>query len=102
LIERGEFTQGDQLPPERELAQKLNVSQATLRASLTVMQMTGISGQPLWLTLMRHSSFSTPNRWQKSVHEHRGIFDAICDHNSELAASSVQAQLRRVERIMVQ
>ena len=166
LIERDEFAQGDQLPPERELSQKLNVSQATLREVLTVMQVTGIvktvsghrtfigrlsnpsaiclplpqlgespfvileerkavepaiarstenpliilsqemiyiySDQPLWLTQMRHSSFSTPNRWQKSIHEHRVIFEAICDHNSELAASSVQAHLRRVERIMVQ
>jgi GntR family transcriptional repressor for pyruvate dehydrogenase complex len=214
LIERGEFAQGDRLPPERELAQKLNVSRATLREALTVMQMMGVvktvsgqgtfigklpasntislplpqlgespfvilearkaiepaiarlaaevstdeshqkieailewmeadhttnqvvsdrfsegdrqfhleiahstenpviitiqemiytyTGQALWLTLMRHSSFSTPNRWEKSLHEHRVIYEAIRDRNPDLASARVQAHLRRVERIMVQ
>jgi GntR family transcriptional repressor for pyruvate dehydrogenase complex len=60
------------------------------------------TGQALWLTMMRHSSFATPNRWQKSIHEHRVIYEAIRDRNPELAASRIQAHLRSVERIMIQ
>jgi DNA-binding FadR family transcriptional regulator len=49
LIERGEFKPGMQLPSERDLAHQLNVSRASLREAITVMQMMGlvetISGQ---------------------------------------------------------
>jgi len=49
LIEQGEFKQGMQLPPERELARYLGVSRASLREALTVLQMLNlvetISGQ---------------------------------------------------------
>ncbi len=214
LIERGEYSPGDQLPPERDLSRKLGVSRAALREALIVMQMNGVvktvsgkgtfigqlpnnnavavsfpqfgespfailearkavepmiahlaaevstedgqkkiaeilawveadqtqnqvvsntfsegdrqfhleiarstenpliisiqeviytyTGQALWLTLMRHSSFATPNRWQNSLHEHRVIFEAICNRDPGMAAARVQAHLRKVERIMVQ
>jgi DNA-binding FadR family transcriptional regulator len=214
LIERGDFSKGDRLPPERELARLLGVSRATLREGLTVLQMMGVvktisgqgtfignlpspkslslplpelgespfvilearkaiepaiaqlaaevsteesqakieeilswieadhsqdqvigdtfsegdrrfhleiarstenpliitmqeviytyTSQPLWLTLMRHSSFATPNRWQKSLHEHRDIFEAIRERNPEQAGARVKAHLRRVERTMIQ
>jgi len=213
LIERGYFSLGDRLPPERELARQLGVSRATLREALTLLQMSGIvktisghgtfigiepkeysvnlplpklgespfvilearkavepviaelaaevsteeshkkikeildwvesdhssdqvigsifsegdrqfhfeiarstensliisiqelihtyTSQTSWLTLMRHSSFATPNRWQKSLDEHKKIYEAICDRNPELAANRVKAHLRSVERIMI-
>jgi len=42
LIAQGEFPAGSQLPPERELAQQLQVSRASLREALTVLQMMGL------------------------------------------------------------
>lgn len=42
LIRNGVFSPGDQLPPERELAQNLGVSRASLREALSVLQVTGI------------------------------------------------------------
>ena len=42
LITQGEFPAGSQLPPERELAQQLQVSRASLREALTVLQMMGL------------------------------------------------------------
>jgi len=41
LINRGEFKPGMQLPPERELAQHLGVSRASLREALTVLDLMG-------------------------------------------------------------
>ncbi len=57
--------------------------------------------QKLWLTLMRHSSFATPGRWEEARNEHREIFDAINSSNGQLAASRVRAHLIRVERVMI-
>jgi len=57
--------------------------------------------QKLWVTLMRHSSFATPGRWEEARKEHREIFDAIKSSNSQLAASRVKAHLTRVERVMI-
>ncbi len=54
LIEKGEFSAGMQLPPERELARRLGVSRASLREALTVLQMMGlvetVAGQGTFLT----------------------------------------------------
>ena len=41
LFDRGEFAPGMRLPPERNLAKQLNVSRASLREALTVLQMMG-------------------------------------------------------------
>lgn len=214
LIESGYYSESNRIPPERELAQLLGVSRATVREALTVLQMSGIiknrstqgtfieiqpkikalnlslpqqgerpfvilearkaiepaiaqlaaivstdeaqkkieeildwvesdhspnqvigdtfsegdrkfhfeiarstenpviisiqemiytyTGQELWLTLMRHSSFATPNRWQKALEEHRKIYAAIRDREPDLAARRVKDHLRSVERIMIQ
>ena len=42
LIKRGEFRLGARLPPERELAQRLQVSRASLREALSALQMMGL------------------------------------------------------------
>ncbi|MCL4559531.1 MAG: FadR family transcriptional regulator [Chloroflexi bacterium] len=59
-------------------------------------------GQKLWLTLMRHTSFTTPGRWQEAHDEHHGIFEAIQNHDGQLASSRVRTHLLRVEKIMIQ
>ena len=215
LIEQGEFKQGMQLPPERELARYLGVSRASLREALTVLQIlnlvetvsgqgtfivgkpgealknflnninigespfiiiqarktiepsiaslaanqhnedaikrieeilewidsdhseahvlgdifsegdrefhleiakaTGnpilvsiqemfhsLMGQELWLTLMRHTSFSTPGRWEEAFREHRSIFEAIRQGDSRLAAQHMRSHLQRVEKVMIE
>ncbi len=61
-----------------------------------------LMGQELWLALMRHTSFSTPGRWQEANHEHQGIIEAIRACDSQAAASRVRAHLNRVEKIMIQ
>jgi GntR family transcriptional repressor for pyruvate dehydrogenase complex len=61
FIESGEFKPGMQLPPERDLAQKLRVSRASLREALTVLQMMGmvetISGQGRFIKDKSQASF---------------------------------------------
>jgi GntR family transcriptional repressor for pyruvate dehydrogenase complex len=42
LIRQHVYTAGDRLPPERELAEQLQVSRPTLREALRVLEMTGI------------------------------------------------------------
>lgn len=215
LIEQGEFKQGMQLPPERELARYLGVSRVSLREALTVLQMMNLvetmagqgtfivgkpgealkhylnnvnigespfiiiqarktvepsiaslaatqhnevaikrmeeilewinsdhsetqvlsdvfsegdrgfhleiakatdnpilisiqemfhslMGQELWLTLMRHTSFSTPGRWEEAFQEHRNIFEAIRQGDSHSAAQHMRSHLQRVEKIMIE
>lgn len=58
------------------------------------------TGQALWLTLMRSTSFATPNRWQEAGKEHRTIYEAIRDRNPGEAAKRVKSHLTRVEKIM--
>ena len=38
-IQAGEYTVGDKLPPERELAEKLNVSRTTLREAFIALEL---------------------------------------------------------------
>ena len=42
LIDTGELRPGDQLPPERELAHRLNVSRSSLRAGIAFLGMIGV------------------------------------------------------------
>ncbi len=42
LIRQGRLRPGDRLPPERELAERLTVSRATIREALRVMQLQGL------------------------------------------------------------
>ena len=41
LIEAGEFEAGDRLPSERDLAQELDVSRASLREALSTLELEG-------------------------------------------------------------
>ncbi len=61
-----------------------------------------LMGQELWLTLMRHTSFATPGRWEEASQEHHRILDAIRQRDSRAAAHAMRAHLQRVEKIMVQ
>lgn len=60
-----------------------------------------LMGQELWLALMRHTSFSTPGRWQEADNEHRSIFEAIRAGDSQAASSRMKSHLSRVEKIMI-
>lgn len=42
LIRRGEFPDGAQLPPERDLAEQLGVSQASFREALNALRILGL------------------------------------------------------------
>src|SRR5574340_356427 len=42
LLERGELKPGDQLPPERQLAEQLQVSRASVREALRSLELLGI------------------------------------------------------------
>ena len=68
LIEQGVFKPGMQLPSERELARQLGVSRASLRESLTVLQMMGLvetfSGAGTFISKEQKAaslSYSPPN-----------------------------------------
>jgi GntR family transcriptional regulator, transcriptional repressor for pyruvate dehydrogenase complex len=61
LIQQQEFSPGSQLPPERDLAQQLQVSRASLREALTALQMMGLvetrSGQGTFVSDGAASAF---------------------------------------------
>ena len=61
-----------------------------------------LMGQELWLTLMRHTSFATPGRWEEASQEHHSIFEAIRRRDARAAAHCMRAHLQRVETIMVE
>ena len=61
-----------------------------------------LMGQKLWLTLMRSTAFATPGRWQVSLGEHWGIYEAIRDQDDRLAADRMRAHLESVERTMAE
>jgi GntR family transcriptional regulator, transcriptional repressor for pyruvate dehydrogenase complex len=42
MIDRGDIVRGDKLPPERQLAQQLNVSRSALREAMTALEVLGI------------------------------------------------------------
>jgi GntR family transcriptional repressor for pyruvate dehydrogenase complex len=60
LLRKGEFRPGSQLPPERDLAEKLNVSRASLREALSALQLLGLvetrSGQGTFLSTAADST----------------------------------------------
>ncbi len=91
------FSEGD-----REF--HLEVAKATENPMLISVQemFHSLMGQELWLTLMRHTSFSTPGRWEEANREHHSIFDAISQRNARLAARCMRAHLQRVEKIMAE
>jgi len=59
-----------------------------------------LMGQQLWVTLMRHTSFSVAGRWEEALAEHRSIYEAIQRGDATLAAVRMKAHLLRVEKIM--
>ena len=42
LIDRGEFREGDRLPPERELSKKLGVSRPVVREAMIALEIAGL------------------------------------------------------------
>lgn len=91
------FSEGD-----REF--HLGIAKATENPILVSIQemFHSLMGQELWLTLMRHTSFSTPGRWEEAFREHRRIFDAIRQGDSHTAARYMKSHLQRVEKIMIE
>ena len=59
-----------------------------------------LMGQQLWVTLMRHTSFSVAGRWEEALAEHRSIYEAIQRSDATLAGVRMKAHLLRVEKIM--
>ena len=82
----------------------LEIAKATQNPILISIQemFHSLMGQELWLTLMRHTSFATPGRWEEASQEHHRIFEAICQSDSRAAAHAMRSHLQRVEKIMVQ
>jgi DNA-binding FadR family transcriptional regulator len=80
----------------------LEIARATGNPILVATQemIHGLMGQPLWLALMRHSSISTPGRFEEALKEHHGIFEAIQNKDEQLASIRMKAHLYRVEKIM--
>ena len=70
--------------------------------SATMSGIRELMGQKMWLTLMTHSSFATPGRWQQALDEHRGICEAVRLQDPELAASRMIQHLQRVEQVMIE
>jgi GntR family transcriptional repressor for pyruvate dehydrogenase complex len=82
----------------------LAIAQSTGNPILISMQemIYSLTGQKLWLALMRSTSFTTPGRWGAALNEHRGIFEAIKIRDHQLATNRVKAHLSLVEKLMKQ
>lgn len=62
LITRGEISQGDPLPPERQLIEDLNVSRSSLREAFRILELVGlIESIPGKGRFVRKSRFDTQN-----------------------------------------
>jgi hypothetical protein len=70
LIDTGELQPGDQLPPERELARRLNVSRPNLRAGIAFLGMIGVlkicHGTGTYVFFGHGSCHPIPHRCQES------------------------------------
>ena len=82
----------------------LAIAQATENPILISIQQIiyACMGQDLWLRMMKHTSFSTPGRWEEADAEHRNIFNAIKSREQRLASKLMLEHIKGVERIMVQ
>jgi GntR family transcriptional repressor for pyruvate dehydrogenase complex len=106
LVENGHFTEGDRLPPERELARLLGVSRATLREALMVLQMSGIvkkiSGQGTFIDLQpreKSPSFALPQMGESPfvILEARKVIEpAIAQLAAEVSTDESQKKIESI------
>lgn len=108
LLQRGELRSGDQLPPERSLAEQFQVSRASVREALRSLELLGIvETRPGGGTFVRHASADVVARPLSSlisrghriadVIEVRGLIEpAIAEHAARRISDAEIGELRGV------
>ena len=81
-IMAGELRPGEKLPPEREIAQMLEVSRNSVREALRIMDMTGV------ISSQQGSGNYITCEFQKSIAETMGMMRVRTSSGSETVASS--------------
>jgi GntR family transcriptional repressor for pyruvate dehydrogenase complex len=108
LIDDGEFRQGERLPPERELAERLGVARASIREGLRTLEMMGVieirPGRGSFVTgnvaspldTLISSWFSVHRDWLREVIELREAVEAQAARLAAVRAST--ADFAAIER----
>jgi GntR family transcriptional repressor for pyruvate dehydrogenase complex len=103
-IERGELKAGDQLPPERELAQRFNVSRPTVRSVLRTLAAMGVvqirQGAGTFMTTGPPTLDSGPLAYLAALHgiTRRQMFEARM--SLEVTVSSLAAERANAEGLI--
>jgi GntR family transcriptional repressor for pyruvate dehydrogenase complex len=103
-IERGELKAGDQLPPERELAQRFSVSRPTVRSVLRTLAAMGVvqirQGAGTFMTTGPPTLDSGPLAYLAALHgiTRRQMFEARM--SLEVAVSSLAAERANAESLI--
>ena len=108
LLERGELRPGDQLPPERQLAEQLQVSRASVREALRSLELLGIvetrAGGGTFVRAATSDAVSRPltslitrGHGLEQIIEVRGLIEpAIAARAAERISSEELAELREI------
>ncbi len=103
LIEQGQFRPGDRLPPERVLAERLQVSRATLREALRIMQQQNLivsrvgSGNYIAEANVRSIIYNLKHLGLQDIFELRLLLDPpICALAAQRATSEDIARLEAI------
>lgn len=99
----GEFGPGDRLPPERQLAEALGVSRASLREAIQKLTARGWlrsrQGEGTFVTEQLQASFADP--WQQLIEQHPSVREDLLEfrHMLEAKAAALAAQRSTEEDI---
>ena len=99
----GEFGPGDRLPPERQLAEALGVSRASLREAIQKLTARGWlrsrQGEGTFVTEQLQASFADP--WQQLIEQHPSVREDLLEfrHMLEAKAAALAAQRASEEDI---
>ena len=89
-IMAGELRPGEKLPPEREIAQMLEVSRNSVREALRIMDMTGV------ISSQQGSGNYITCEFQKSIAETMGMMFAMSQINYQSSRSAMRWNSRRL------
>ncbi len=96
-ILEGSFKAGDRIPPERELAQTMGVSRASLREAIQKLVMKGLlvsrQGEGTFVTNRLDAGFTDP--WQEMLSTHPSVREDLLEFRHMLEATAAECAALR-------